>query len=63
MKLPALLLAAYLVPATAQTPAPDVIIPADAFNEVRTEFAKMRLIIELQQKRIEELRRAFELEH
>lgn len=60
MKLSALLLAAYLVPATAQTPAPDVVIPADAFNEIRTEFAKMRLIIELQQKRIDELRQRYE---
>ena len=48
MKLSALLLAAYLVPAVAQSPAPDVVIPADAFNEVRAEFAKMRAHIEAQ---------------
>lgn len=60
MKLSALLLAAYLVPAVAQSPAPDVIIPADAFAEIRAEFAKMRMVIEAQQKKIGELRQRYE---
>lgn len=61
MKISALLLAAYLVPATAQTPAPSVVaIPAEAFQELRQEFAAMRAVIDAQKKRIDELRQRYE---
>lgn len=61
MKLSALLLSVYLVPATAQGPnTPVVVMPREDFEAIKQEFAAMRGLIELQERLISKLRNRYD---
>jgi hypothetical protein len=61
MRLSALLLSVYLVPAPAQGPnTPVVVIPREDFESIKQEFVNMRALIELQGKLIDKLRNRYD---